>query len=296
MKLADWAAKQGISYLTAYRWFKRGTLPVEAYQSDSGTIIVKDEFDTEITMAEKQPNDALSLFFKKTIEFSKNQSTVEEFATYIFSTFSLRLLSQPSESSPKYSRQKPKSEEVQKHFQKFIPKGEKPKPNMFVAKPEELETLVAKANELEAQELVNQIHINDEGVPAISHAGVEVPAAVEMKDLLQELSTAVSSVGIGSVDNLVSLNSNISLTGVENVEQTSALSPHSLNYTSSNYVSSPVRDLKFDEPIGTSNYLLRSNTSSYLGSFSESNDDSVFSKKLTSSLINKPKRGRPRKK
>lgn len=40
MKLADWAKSQGISYLTAYRWFKKGKLPVSAYQTDTGTIIV----------------------------------------------------------------------------------------------------------------------------------------------------------------------------------------------------------------------------------------------------------------
>jgi putative resolvase len=41
MKLNDWAKKQGISYLTAYRWFKAGK--INAIQYDSGTIIVHDE-------------------------------------------------------------------------------------------------------------------------------------------------------------------------------------------------------------------------------------------------------------
>lgn len=47
MKLAKWAQKEGISYSTAYRWYQNQQLPenVEAYQSDSGTIIVKEKED-----------------------------------------------------------------------------------------------------------------------------------------------------------------------------------------------------------------------------------------------------------
>ncbi len=41
MKLADWARSQGISYLTAYRWFRNGTLPVRSRQMPTGTILVE---------------------------------------------------------------------------------------------------------------------------------------------------------------------------------------------------------------------------------------------------------------
>lgn len=41
MKLREWAKKQGISYRPALRWFHGGTLPVEAEQMPTGTIIVK---------------------------------------------------------------------------------------------------------------------------------------------------------------------------------------------------------------------------------------------------------------
>lgn len=40
MKLSDWAEKQGISYLTAWRWFKNGKLPVKSFKVPSGTILV----------------------------------------------------------------------------------------------------------------------------------------------------------------------------------------------------------------------------------------------------------------
>lgn len=42
MKLRQWADKQGISYLTALRWFKAGKIP-NSTQFPSGTIIIQDE-------------------------------------------------------------------------------------------------------------------------------------------------------------------------------------------------------------------------------------------------------------
>ena len=41
MKLSEWARGQGISYRTAWRWFKAGTLPVPVEQAATGTILVK---------------------------------------------------------------------------------------------------------------------------------------------------------------------------------------------------------------------------------------------------------------
>lgn len=40
MKLSEYARKLGISYKTAWRWYKAGRL--DAYQTESGTIIVRD--------------------------------------------------------------------------------------------------------------------------------------------------------------------------------------------------------------------------------------------------------------
>ncbi len=42
MKLSEWARKHGISYLTAWRWFRTGKLPVPARQLPSGTILVEE--------------------------------------------------------------------------------------------------------------------------------------------------------------------------------------------------------------------------------------------------------------
>ena len=40
MKLTDWAKQQGIAYITAWRWFKTGKLPVSAARTPSGAILV----------------------------------------------------------------------------------------------------------------------------------------------------------------------------------------------------------------------------------------------------------------
>ena len=43
MKLSKWAKENGICYLTAYRLFKSGKLPVKAIQLDTGTILVNED-------------------------------------------------------------------------------------------------------------------------------------------------------------------------------------------------------------------------------------------------------------
>ena len=43
MKLSVWAKKQGITYHTAWNWWHKGKLPVEAKQMPTGTIIVKEK-------------------------------------------------------------------------------------------------------------------------------------------------------------------------------------------------------------------------------------------------------------
>jgi predicted site-specific integrase-resolvase len=40
MKLSEWAKLQGVSYRTAWRWFKAGILPAPTKQLKTGTIIV----------------------------------------------------------------------------------------------------------------------------------------------------------------------------------------------------------------------------------------------------------------
>ncbi|MFD7409172.1 IS607 family transposase [Streptomyces sp. NPDC059866] len=42
MKLPEWARQQGVSYQTAWRWVKNGTMPVPVRQAPSGTWLVDD--------------------------------------------------------------------------------------------------------------------------------------------------------------------------------------------------------------------------------------------------------------
>jgi putative resolvase len=46
MKLVDWAEKQGINYMTAWRWFKQDKMPVKTVQTPSGMILVEVEDDS----------------------------------------------------------------------------------------------------------------------------------------------------------------------------------------------------------------------------------------------------------
>jgi len=149
IKLSEFCKQNGISYITGYRWFKEGKFPVSAYQSETGTIIVDDNNNNDIINKDNSQNDAISLFLRKTVEFSKNQLTVEDFAAFVLSNFSLKLLN--TNDNPRYSRNKPKSEDIQKHFQKFIkPKGEKPKVNMFLLSEEDdVDQFLDQANKLD---------------------------------------------------------------------------------------------------------------------------------------------------
>ena len=49
MKLSVWARQQGVSYKTAWIWFKEGKLPVPATQLPSGTILVEERRAAEGT-------------------------------------------------------------------------------------------------------------------------------------------------------------------------------------------------------------------------------------------------------
>jgi predicted site-specific integrase-resolvase len=49
MKLSAYAEKLGISYKTAWRWWKEGKL--DAYQTETGTVIVREQIDAPAGIA-----------------------------------------------------------------------------------------------------------------------------------------------------------------------------------------------------------------------------------------------------
>lgn len=91
MKLSEWAKKQGVSYRTAWRWFHAGTLPVEAEQVESGTILVKDQrFDAtrraalyaRVSSSDQRPN--LDAQVARLAQFAVNHKLlVEEIITEV---------------------------------------------------------------------------------------------------------------------------------------------------------------------------------------------------------------------
>jgi len=119
IKLKEWASKNGLSVVTAYRHFHMGLIP-NAEQLNSGTILIDDSLENNMQISGQ--NDAMSLFLKKTVEYSKSDSSVEDFAAYVISNFQLKL--NGTIDTPKYSKNRPKQEEVQKHFQQFLPNKE----------------------------------------------------------------------------------------------------------------------------------------------------------------------------
>ena len=213
MKLKDWADKTGVKYLTAYRWFKAGTLPVPAYQTDSGTIIVEDPELEQSMMPTDRNNDAMSLFLKKTVEFSKDGSSVEDFAAYVISNFSLKLAS--ISEGPKYSRQKPKSEDIQKHFKQFIPKTEKPKVNSFVMDKEAFEEISPSTLPIPSGD------VNSELVQEFSQA-VENPIISTTTTPTYVAPTPSGFVGAMSTEGTITQSVDLHTT------------PQSINYTGSN--------------------------------------------------------------
>jgi hypothetical protein len=282
MKLSDWADKQGIAYLTAYRWFKSNKLPVPAYQSDSGTIIVQDDSEAlEQPMGISQSNDVMSTVLKKTVELSKNNGSLEDLAAWILSNFSLK----PNAGSegPRYSRVKPKSEEVQNHFKQFLrPKGEKPKPNMFVAEPGAFDDLISKADSLTTQELVDEIQkIGINGGVSVNPS--EVP---EVEDLFKDLSSVISSPN----QNVLNVKSYGDI--AEGVVQRSVdLTPQQqFNYTSS--VNSAFSNYSApDTSVGSTMFISNAVSVSPFAEFQPTQKE-LQSMARVSEIVDKPKRGR----
>lgn len=250
IKLSKWCEKSGISYLTAWRWFKKDKMPVRAYQTNSGTILVEIEEDNNDQV---EQHDATSLFFKKTIEYGNNKSTVEDFAAYIFSTFNLSI--KEKESVPRYSKNKPRPEEIQDHFKRFIPtKGPKPEPNMYIPDAETLESLASK----------------DEPVTVVNSTSPIV--SEEIINLQSNYSTLLSSTG-SSFDGSFKLNEKV----------------HPLAYSASLDGTFGATSLSLDastDGLVASNGLLASGAGIYY----------TNNQVPTLTDIDKPKRGRPKKK
>jgi predicted site-specific integrase-resolvase len=79
MKLSDWAKKEGISYITAYRWWKKGILPVPAKQIETGTILLSPQIrNTEngvvlyARMSSSDQKDDLTRQLGRLVDYANN--------------------------------------------------------------------------------------------------------------------------------------------------------------------------------------------------------------------------------
>lgn len=130
VKLSDYCKNNGISYITGYRWFKENKLPVPAYQTETGTILVD---DAPLAYDLQQNNDAMSLFLKKTVEFSKNNSTIEDFAAYILSNFSIKINNVESIKQKQIDIQEPSKYEDEIIEQNYLSKNQQIGKNYFIS-------------------------------------------------------------------------------------------------------------------------------------------------------------------
>ena len=62
MKLSIWAKQQGISYQTAWNWFKNNNLPIPFKQLENGTILVFPE-KKQKTFQKEIKKDQISVNF-----------------------------------------------------------------------------------------------------------------------------------------------------------------------------------------------------------------------------------------
>ena len=70
MKLSQYAKQAGVSYKTAWRWYKAGTL--DAYQTATGMIIVRDKRD------EKPLTGRIALYARVSSAHELRNEVVEE--------------------------------------------------------------------------------------------------------------------------------------------------------------------------------------------------------------------------
>ncbi|MDR9896221.1 hypothetical protein G7B40_016865 [Aetokthonos hydrillicola Thurmond2011] len=72
MKLSQYAEHIGVSYKTAWRWWKAGKLPHPAKQSPSGTVLV--DFTPQ---NESQKKDSIKVAIYARVSSSENKSNLE---------------------------------------------------------------------------------------------------------------------------------------------------------------------------------------------------------------------------
>lgn len=192
MKLKDWADKEGISYITAYRWFRAGKLPVKAYQAESGTIIIEDDAPEtmETNMQDNKLGDsAVSQLINKTVELSKAGGPVEDLATFIISNFRLERHEVPEAPVTRRAKMKPTKEMTENHFKQFMKTDKsKPKANMFLVNENDLDNVVAASEKASAIE--GGLGVEFSGT---QNFGTVVPSPVHVNSQVSTIASAMNA-------------------------------------------------------------------------------------------------------
>lgn len=103
---------------------------------------------------------------------------------------------------------------------------------MFVAEPEALDALIAKADDLTAQELVDEIH----KIGAEAGATINLTDAPEVEELMKDLSSAINAEHRTSLGSTITTYDEIDEIAEGVVTRSVDLTPQQLNYSNSSGV------------------------------------------------------------
>lgn len=190
IKLSDWCEKNGIKYLTGYRWFKDGKMPVQTMQTDSGTILVSDTDETDNSEPKPLAESPISRIIKKAIEIGKANGSVEDLAAFVIMNFSLTDISNTAHSSVagpvKKQGVKPTKEMTENHFKKLMKQDKvRPETNMFIINQNDFDSVVAAS---ENESVMNTTDVEKFGkVVPYTNSLLE-----ELKSMTYEMSDAIN--------------------------------------------------------------------------------------------------------
>jgi putative resolvase len=98
MKLSEWSKQQGITYRTAWQWFKEGKLPVPVVQTPSGTILVNELFSEKpssvtlyVRVSSSDQKQDLDRQISRLVQFAQSQKlSVDQVVTEVGSALNGR--------------------------------------------------------------------------------------------------------------------------------------------------------------------------------------------------------------
>ena len=109
LKLSAWAKKNGMSYATAYRWFKSGKL--NAAQVSTGTILVNEESDDNNVNKDVQYKLIVADILTQAADYTINNKSSIYFARWILDNYKLEPINKVN---------KEKKKDISTHFNNIL--------------------------------------------------------------------------------------------------------------------------------------------------------------------------------